>query len=752
MTLTSKESVDKLHGAPFTIRKISSEDDVGGLPRSHYTPKVISVYADSIRRQRSDSFVHSYNHHHKSNNSNNHNTHQTPTATRTLSARRPIHSHMSTQDDDDNDSMDKPDPTTCDSTNDRSGFLTVNNININNNVNSSSNSSIRNSGGSYHSRASTLTATPPSLHINTSSSTTSHGKNDTGAILEGVLIRRAIRPGSHLAHQQQKATTKDDLITPSASPKDEEKETLTYSPTPITNTTTPLIQNGGIISPVSSTLDSSIPTPWQPPSLTTPHPSNLTISSMSSPPPLDDDTTIGSVVSKMLPRKDKSLDDYSKHPSLFKRLAQRHHHGPRLYRDDAMASSSPSATVIMDQNTELDRYGFQKATQWIPLDTYHDFEKYYQPTLDRRLLRWQQLLDEHESKLPDRNTQGESFGLVKRYVRKGVPSHLRGHIWFHYSGAEAKMDANPGVYEKFLKRAQEMGNENEFADLIERDLHRTFPDNIQFSKAAAKAMAAATLDTTTATKPPAIDVLRRVLSAFSVYCPSVGYCQSLNYLVGMLLLFLKEEETFWCLVTIVQTTLPAGVYDVTMEGASIDQAVLMMLLYERMPQLWYKLTDKTFWEAEADGVSMPTITLVTSHWFLTLFINILPTETVLRVWDCFFYEGSSILFRIAMTLFKMSEPIIYGLIDPLEIFQVIQNFPKRLIDCQTLMDNAFRRFGSLTDVTSEDLDRRREICRELRKARRIMTSEELVATRHKLDPPLRKRWKLAVNPSSGSRK
>jgi hypothetical protein len=74
---------------------------------------------------------------------------------------------------------------------------------------------------------------------------------------------------------------------------------------------------------------------------------------MSSPPPLDDDTTIGSVVSKMLPKKDKSLDDYSKHPSLFKRLAQRHHHGPRLYRDDAMVSSSPSATVIMDQDTEL---------------------------------------------------------------------------------------------------------------------------------------------------------------------------------------------------------------------------------------------------------------------------------------------------------------------------------------------------------------------------------------------------------------
>ncbi|KAI9303682.1 rab-GTPase-TBC domain-containing protein [Cunninghamella echinulata] len=269
-----------------------------------------------------------------------------------------------------------------------------------------------------------------------------------------------------------------------------------------------------------------------------------------------------------------------------------------------------------------DRYGFQKATQWVPLETYHDFENQYQPVLDRRRLKWQQLLDENESKLPDRCTQ------IKRYIRKGIPSHLRGRVWLHYSGAEAKMDANPGVYEKFLKRAIEMGAENEFSDLIERDLHRTFPDNIQFTSINDPSKSDFT--------PPAIDVLRRVLCVFSVYCPSVGYCQSLNYLVGMLLLFMKEEEAFWCLVTIVQNILPAGVYDVTMEGSSIDQTVLMMLLHERMPQFWYKLTNKSFWEAEADGVSMPTITLVTSHWFLTLFINILPTESMLRIWDCFF--------------------------------------------------------------------------------------------------------------------
>lgn len=193
------------------------------------------------------------------------------------------------------------------------------------------------------------------------------------------------------------------------------------------------------------------------------------------------------------------------------------------------------------------------------------------------------------------------------------------------------MDSNPGVYEKFLAKAEAMGDTNEFADIIARDLHRTFPDNIQFRTASSFNDHHASMGSTAALHSPAIiGALRRVLSAFSIYSPSIGYCQSLNYIVGMLLLFMKEEEAFWTLVTIVQNLLPAGVYDVTMEGSNIDQTVLMMLIWERMPHLWNKLSDKSsFWDSAADSASMPTITLVTNHWFLTLFINILPIEVSL---------------------------------------------------------------------------------------------------------------------------
>lgn len=155
------------------------------------------------------------------------------------------------------------------------------------------------------------------------------------------------------------------------------------------------------------------------------------------------------------------------------------------------------------------------------------------------------------------------------------------------------------------------------------DLHRTFPDNIRFKSTAPRTSNSHSYDDV-----PAIQALRRILSAFSVYSPNIGYCQSLNYIAGFLLLFMNEEEAFWTFVTAIHDILPPSVYDVTMEGANIDQTVLMMLLSERCPQIWNRLGGgRSFWECEqAEANGLPTTSLVTSHWFLTLFINILPTE------------------------------------------------------------------------------------------------------------------------------
>ena len=82
---------------------------------------------------------------------------------------------------------------------------------------------------------------------------------------------------------------------------------------------------------------------------------------------------------------------------------------------------------------------------------------------------------------------------------------------------------------------------------------------------------------------------------------------------------------------------------------------------------------------------MPQISLAMSHWFLIIFVDLLPPESTLRVWDVLFSEGSKVLFRVALALFKLFEHSLLEIKDPLELFQAIQNLPKKAIDCHNLM-------------------------------------------------------------------
>jgi hypothetical protein len=49
-------------------------------------------------------------------------------------------------------------------------------------------------------------------------------------------------------------------------------------------------------------------------------------------------------------------------------------------------------------------------------------------------------------------------------------------------------------------------------------------------------------------------------------------------------------------------------------------------------------------------------------------------------------EGYSIMFQTALTIIKMNSEKISTLEDPIEIFQILQNMPRRLIDCHQFMN------------------------------------------------------------------
>lgn len=362
-----------------------------------------------------------------------------------------------------------------------------------------------------------------------------------------------------------------------------------------------------------------------------------------------------------------------------------------------------------------DRYGFKKETQYTTREQYDAWDRSYTEYIDRRRRKWVALQKASGLITVDPDRFPQKSVKMKRFVRKGIPPEWRGAAWFYYGGGPEMVAKYPGVYDNLVKRALAGEVTQTDDEIIERDLNRTFPDNIHYKPDPAEGESRDPGQQ--APETSILRSLRRVLQAFAIHNPRIGYCQSMNFLAGLLLLFMDEEKSFWMLNIITRVYLP-GTHDVNLEGANVDLHVLMVAIKDMMPQIWSKIG------GELDGtpfsnqsMRLPPITLCTTAWFMSCFIGNLPIETTLRVWDSFFYEGSKTLFRIALTVFKLGEPEIKAVTDPMEIFQVVQGIPRKLLDANLVMESCFKRrngFGHISQETIEKgrADRRKAYAQE----------------------------------------
>lgn len=388
-----------------------------------------------------------------------------------------------------------------------------------------------------------------------------------------------------------------------------------------------------------------------------------------------------------------------------------------------------------------DRYGFRKATQHVTLENYEAWNNTYTEYLARRRKKWVVLMKEnglhtdHPIRFPAKSAK------VKRFVRKGIPPDWRGEAWFYYAGGPAMIAKHPGMYQQLVTKAQSGGLSQTDNEAIERDLNRTFPDNIKFKPDPPSQPNGLVADAAAPPETRKVKSLRRVLRAFAVYNPKIGYCQSLNFLAGLLLLFMSEEKSFWMLNIITRVYLP-GTHDVNLEGANVDLGVLMISIKESMPAIWAKIGGELDGSADNGRRSMmrlPPITLCVTAWFMSCFIGTLPIETTLRVWDSFFYEGSKTIFRIAMAIFKVGEAEIRAVNDPMEIFQVVQTIPRRLINANALMEACFKRRNGFGHLSQDTIESRRQ-------ERRAGYAEERAIAKGELPAPTQSAWKVSRFP------
>ncbi|XP_070838594.1 TBC1 domain family member 8B isoform X3 [Chaetodon trifascialis] len=240
--------------------------------------------------------------------------------------------------------------------------------------------------------------------------------------------------------------------------------------------------------------------------------------------------------------------------------------------------------------------------------------------------------------------RGTSMFFTKKtrdLIVRGVPEALRGELWMLLSGAVNDMATHPGYYAELVE--QSLGTSTLATDEIERDLHRSLPEHPAFQS-----------DT-------GISALRRVLTAYAYRNPKIGYCQAMNILTSVLLLYAKEEEAFWLLVAVCERMLP-DYFNRRIIGALVDQAVFEDLIRDNLPQLVEHMTDLSFFSS------------VSLSWFLTLFISVLPIESAVNVVDCFFYDGIKAILQLGLAVLDYNMEALISCHDDAEAVTILNKF------------------------------------------------------------------------------
>ncbi|XP_051911866.1 TBC1 domain family member 30 isoform X4 [Hippocampus zosterae] len=159
-------------------------------------------------------------------------------------------------------------------------------------------------------------------------------------------------------------------------------------------------------------------------------------------------------------------------------------------------------------------------------------------------------------------------------------------------------------------------------------------------------------------------VLKRLLLAYARWNKAVGYCQGFNVLAALILLVTQGDEgdALKVMIYLIDKVLPESYFANNLRALSVDMAVFRDLLRVKLPRLsrhLHRLQKAA--NREAGGSYEPPLTNVfTMQWFLTMFATCLPAPTVLKIWDSVFFEGSEVLFRVALAIWeRLGERILY---------------------------------------------------------------------------------------------
>ena len=141
------------------------------------------------------------------------------------------------------------------------------------------------------------------------------------------------------------------------------------------------------------------------------------------------------------------------------------------------------------------------------------------------------------------------------------------------------------------------------------------------------------------------DDLVRVLRAYAVYRPDVGYVQGMSYLAATLLLELRSPAAaFRAFANMLQRPFFFDFYRLDARDVASHVAVFDAVFEARLPRLFRHFATL--------GLGSDAFLV---EWALTLFARCLPPPLLHHVWECFFLRGAPFFVECALALLEIHE-------------------------------------------------------------------------------------------------
>ncbi|XP_071495817.1 uncharacterized protein [Diadema antillarum] len=368
-------------------------------------------------------------------------------------------------------------------------------------------------------------------------------------------------------------------------------------------------------------------------------------------------------------------------------------------------TSLPDPRVAMAEGI-TDQYGFQQYHNNQPLlfhQVCHLLDRHiqgYSRKESEHRKAWEAYIQKHGHNFVDHQSE------MHHLVYGGVPAEYRSEVWTQLIMDRVKTikeGKGENYFQSLCEQCDTSPAVQDYRRQINLDLLRTIPHNTHFNNEASKG----------------ISQLRQLLEAFCVHNPEIGYCQGMNFIAGMSLLFMDIETAFWCLVAVVEYYFPHNYFDASLIGAQADQYVLKEILQSRLPRLHAHLDDV--------GVEMCSFTL---NWFLAIYFEVVPFNTLLRIWDCFLLDGLYVLFQFSMALLHLHEEDLLTKKDILALLKDTKQLCKLTYNVETVVqivkDNSkdFQSWSWIEERQAYYMNNLQKVYEEQKRARQEFDRQE----------------------------